>query len=531
MLITGTNDNDTLTGTSGNDTIISGVGIDNLIGLDTITGGDGYDTLIGGAGDDVYQVAFALAGGVVTSKDTIVELLGEGNDTVILEGNPTLTKASTLVLIQNLENLDASNTGTTLLNLTGNILDNILTGNDANNKLDGGVGTDTLYGGLGDDTLNGGVGSDSLDGGDGADALNGGDGTDTLIGGLGADALSGGIGNDSLDSGAGDDTLDGGDGVDTLAGGADDDLYIVNIINSSGVAALEDTFIENTGEGEDTIKLQNTLSLTNYTTLTLQDNIENLDASNTGTTKLNITGNDDDNKLTGNNANNTLLGGLGNDTLDGGLGNDSLDGGLGNDTLNGGLGNDSMDGGQGDDTFVVNAAGDIIADDTLGIGTVESSISYSIASRSDLENITLTGTANINATGNSDANELIGNSGANKLTGGLGQDILTGGAGADRFIFTQLADSSINTASDVITDFQHSQQDKINLSAIDANTNTALNNPFSFIGSSDFSGKAGELRFDTDASSVFADVDGDGIADMQIVLQGITSLVSSDFIL
>ncbi len=42
--------------------------------------------------------------------------------------------------------------------------------------------------------------------------------------------------------------------------------------------------------------------------------IENLDVSLTGATRLNLTGNDEDNILIGNAAANTLNGGLGNDT-------------------------------------------------------------------------------------------------------------------------------------------------------------------------------------------------------------------------
>ncbi|WP_026529295.1 type I secretion C-terminal target domain-containing protein, partial [Methylophilus sp. 1] len=67
---------------------------------------------------------------------------------------------TTLTLGANLENLNASDTGLTKLNLTGNALANTLTGNDANNILDGGAGNDILIGGKGSDTLKGGLGAD-----------------------------------------------------------------------------------------------------------------------------------------------------------------------------------------------------------------------------------------------------------------------------------------------------------------------------------------------------------------------------------
>ena len=70
-----------------------------------------------------------------------------------------------------------------------------------------------------------------------------------------------------------------------------------------------------------------------------------------------------------------------------------------------------------------------------GIDTVQSSISFSLADPvhaiGDIENLTLTGTAAINATGNALDNVLIGNSGANVLTGLDGNDTLNGGGGAD----------------------------------------------------------------------------------------------------
>src|SRR5690606_38580665 len=54
---------------------------------------------------------------------------------------------------------------------------------------------------------------------------------------------------------------------------------------------------------------------------------------------------------------------------------------------------------------------------------------------STLENLTLTGDAHINATGNALANHLVGNSGDNVLTGGAGADILEGGDGNDTYIY------------------------------------------------------------------------------------------------
>ena len=95
-----------------------------------------------------------------------------------------------------------------------------------------------------------------------------------------------------------------------------------------------------------------------------------------------------------------------------------------------------MFGGTGNDTYVVDNAGDVV-NETGGDGTdtVQSSVSFSLADPvhaiGSIENLTLTGTGAINATGNALDNVLIGNSGANILTGGAGADTLDGGAGVD----------------------------------------------------------------------------------------------------
>ena len=123
----------------------------------------------------------------------------------------------------------------------------------------------------------------------------------------------------------------------------------------------------------------------------------------------------------------------GNDWVKGGTGNDDLTGGNGNDYLNGGTGTDFLIGGKGNDTFVVDNIGDIIAEGLNdGIDTVESSITWTL--KTNLENLTLTGTTAINGTGNNLNNIITGNTGNNTLNGGKGNDTLTGNAGADTLI-------------------------------------------------------------------------------------------------
>jgi hypothetical protein len=125
-----------------------------------------------------------------------------------------------------------------------------------------------------------------------------------------------------------------------------------------------------------------------------------------------------------------LVGGSGNDSLTGGDFSDKLLGGIGNDSLDGGVGIDTMIGGTGKDTYIVDNTGDVVTENAgEGIDTVNSSVTYTLGA--NIENLTLTGTAAINGTGNVLNNVLTGNAKANALTGGAGNDTLDGGAGND----------------------------------------------------------------------------------------------------
>ena len=136
----------------------------------------------------------------------------------------------------------------------------------------------------------------------------------------------------------------------------------------------------------------------------------------------------------------------------GGSAADILTGNSGNNILDGGAGIDTMVGGAGNDTYRVDVVGDVITEvAAAGTDTVETARTYSIAALANLENITLTGSSAVNATGNGSINTLRGNAAANVLVGGAGADTLTGLAGADTFRFA-LADSRL-ASLDRITDF------------------------------------------------------------------------------
>ncbi|MBL8486171.1 MAG: hypothetical protein JNK22_03690 [Rhodocyclaceae bacterium] len=102
--------------------------------------------------------------------------------------------------------------------------------------------------------------------------------------------------------------------------------------------------------------------------------------------------------------------------------------------LDGGAGADTLAGGAGNDGYVVDDAGDVVTELAGGgIDTVSASIGWTLADKANLEHLTLTGGADIDATGNGQANVLTGNGGANVLDGGAGNDTLTGGLGSDTY--------------------------------------------------------------------------------------------------
>jgi Ca2+-binding RTX toxin-like protein len=516
----GFNGNDTLQGNAGNDTLDGGTGNDSLdggngndllyggIGIDTLNGGAGNNTLIGGSGDDLYLVS--------STTNTITENANEGIEIV--------NSSVSYILGDNLEYLTLTGTGS--INGTGNTLNNILHGNNGNNTIDGGTGLDTLIGGLGNDTylvdtttdtitenasegtdivsssvtytlgvnlenltltgtnningtgntlnnlLTGNTGNNILNGGIGDDTINGGAGIDTLIGGVGNDTYlvdtttdtitenanegtdtvsssitytlgvnlenltltgssingTGNALNNVLTGSSGNNTIDGGAGIDTLIGGAGNDTYLVD--------NTMDTVTENINQGTDTVS-----SSVSYI---LGVNLENLTQTGTG----NIDG-------TGNTLNNVLTGNSGNNTIDAGDGNDTIDGAAGIDTLIGGLGND---------TYLVDTTTDTITENASeGTDIVSSSVTYTLGV--NLENLTLTGTNNINGTGNTLNNLLTGNTGNNILNGGIGDDSLNGGTGIDTLIGGAGNDTYlVDTATDTITENANEGTDTVSSS-------------------------------------------------------------------
>ena len=126
---------------------------------------------------------------------------------------------------------------------------------------------------------------------------------------------------------------------------------------------------------------------------------------------------------------------------------------------------------------------------------------------------------------------LYGNGGNDTLIGGVGTDHMTGGSGNDMFVFAD-GDFGGTTAStaDEIVDFTGGQ-DKIDLSAVDANSLLGGDQAFAFIGTAAFCDTAGELRYEQISGNTYltGDTNGDGIADFMIKVDGSHVFTGSDF--
>ena len=155
-------------------------------------------------------------------------------------------------------------------------------------------------------------------------------------------------------------------------------------------------------------------------------------------------------------------------------------------------------------------------------------------------------------TGTSKADTLIGGGEQDTLNGGAGNDTLKGGAandrlyggsgadklygeaGADTFVFRAKGDSTLaTTGRDTIYGFDGKAGDRIDLSGFDAKDNETGLQDFSYIGSSKFTGKAGELRFEKVGTKtyVYADTNGDKTADFAINFDNSVNFQKDYFVL
>lgn len=488
-LIDGGTGNDELIGGNGTDTIdADGSGNDVIQtggGNTTVYGGDGLDTIQGTTGTDVI---YAGDGGTAAAPTEI--LTGSGNSTVYGGDGTDIIQGTSGTDV-----LYAGDGGT----------------ESAPTQVIAGSGDTTVFGGDGVDEIFGGSGTDVLyagDGGTDADPtlVQAGSGTATIYGGAGAanlidtqgggDSIVGGSGDDNL-VGTGSDTLVAGSGNDTLTGtgnityqfNADSGNTYVDATGGTGTLELSSDIapsdvsvgVDLSGSGSPELVLQDdngtitlagglagndiqTVELDGVGSMSLAQFVQQADAAG-DTSQGTVAG------VNGNLIFDTLQGdsvtaGTGEDTISAWGDGDTLVAGSGgtliyangdDDQVIGGPGNDILDalganttltGGIGNELFDVNDPTDVVDPSGFGSDTILSSVSYTLPTLVDI--LTLTGSANLTATGNSDAANLItGNSGndvliagsgSDTLVSGTGVDFLVGGFGEDTFVISNSAD-------------------------------------------------------------------------------------------
>jgi len=494
--LAGGNGNDMLDGGAGNDVLFGGYGSDNLLGgdgADKLVGGLGVDTLTGGAGNDIFKYNALLEidnngaywGSNAQNGDTISDLtVGDKINLSAISGLTFAGIGNAFSGVANQVQIIDGSWKRTLLQIDTNgdlnadyslvLPDNLIIEETAAGS--------NIFQVAENKTLNGTAANDTLIGGNGNDTLNGGRGNDSLAGAASSDTLNGGDGAD---------TLDGGLGTDMLTGGAGNDVFKYNALAEIDNGAYWESSALN-GDTISDFAVGDKINFSAITGLTFAgmgkffsgvvNQVQIIDDS-WNRTLLQIDTNGDwnadyslilpDNLTIEETAPGSLIFQIAVDkVLNGGSGNDTVKGGNGNDKLKGWAGNDSLTGGYGADT-------------------------------------------------------LGGGDGADTLVGGLGIDTLTGGAGNDVFKYNSVAEFGSRYYGDTITDL--SVGDKIDLSAIDANSLLAGDQAFSFIGNNGFSVFGGELNYWYGVLS--GDVNGDQFADFAITLSGNFVPGASDFIL
>jgi len=481
-----------LTGGSGADNLRGGDSNDRLVGNagnDVLEGRGGVDIVNGGSGVDLYRGNYAGA-----VDDLTLSLSASGNGTIGGVGT-TLTGIERIDLTTGAGS-DAISTGNLSLNdriSTGGGNDSVNIGRGTYDWANGGNGTDILIADMslatsglrwvaaGDfaSRYTDAAGKYKLDYGNfEVFVLKGSAFNDKISGGSLADSLSGGAGTDLLEGGAGDDQLSGGSEADQFRygqwwnSGRDTilDAAAGDFLRIAGVTLAGSV---TTGDGSSLglggVQVQTT-TVAGHAVTTVYVGCNSTGGSDLVIDLQDVTIAASGFALSGSDikivTGSSTTPTIGDDLFNGTAGNDTLDGGGGNDVLNGLDGNDLLLGGIGNDS----------------------------------------------------------------LTGGSGQDTLTGGTGADRFVFKSDADSGLGPLQrDLIVDFNAAEGDKIDVRLIDANPVVPGIQAWTYV-AGDFTGVAGQLRFDATEHLLLFDRDGGGQADFQIALPGVTAFSQTNLV-
>ncbi|MFM5950772.1 MAG: putative Ig domain-containing protein [Novosphingobium sp.] len=389
--------------------------------------------------------------------------------------------------------------------LNGTFRSERMIGLDGNDTFAGSAGADFIDGGAGADTADyslsvGSVSVDLAGVGSGGDAE--GDtwasieivrgsffGHDTLRGTDAAETLLGLGGNDGLFGGGGDDILDGGAGSNFVFGEAGNDrLLLGSEIDSSGMWSIYDG-----GADSDTLVVTGAVS----TFMIEYHNLEAIELTPGAALTLN-----------------------GFQFSTGFAANSSI-GGTGNLTVN-------MSDGYYFFATLMNVASTVAltVNGTAGVDVIKGALGAAFAVNA--------GDGADQIRGGNLADTILGGDGNDKIMGMGGADQLTGGAGADQFRYLFTSDSGLGIAADRILDFTGGS-DKLDFRALDANPALAGRQALSFIGTGAFATNgSAQVRYADSGSDTLVQIDlnGDGAADMQIVLVGHAgqALAGTDFL-
>jgi Ca2+-binding RTX toxin-like protein len=345
------------------------------------------------------------------------------------------------------------------------------------------------------------------------------EGADALTGTSANNAFNGKGGNDTINGMAGNDTINGGAGYDVLTGGAGNDTFAFSSAAEIGTSAGARDIITDFTQGQDKIDLSA------------------IDANSK------LTGDQDFTFIAGNNASFTQTAGELAWHTDTATGRTIVQGDINGDGVH---------------DFEIELKGlvNLKASDFIGAGATSSTPTPPDTGSTTPPPVTTppaTGSAQLLGTsgidrltgdardnyidGKAGSDVLKGEAGNDTIYGGAGRDVMTGGTGNDTFLFKAVSDMGTTAASrDVITDFVKGQ-DKIDLSAIDANSRLTGDQAFSFLAGDNqaFTHKVGEVAWHIDAANnqtvIQGDMNGDGVHDFEIQLTGQIHLGSGDFIM